>query len=138
MSYAGDLTPAQAWEILESDPDAVLVDVRTVPEWTFVGVPDTGATGRPAVLASWVTPDGTPNPAFLDELADAGVTPDPERRVLLICRSGQRSVAAAHALTAAGFGQAYNVTEGFEGGLDATGHRGTTGWKARGLAWKQS
>ena len=58
--------------------------------------------------------------------------------LVFVCRSGVRSVAAAHAATAAGLGRSYNVIDGFEGGLDAEGHRGTTGWRAAGLPWRQS
>ena len=59
--------------------------------------------------------------------------------VLFLCRSGGRSAAAASVATAAGFGPAYNVAEGFEGDPDAHGHRGTVnGWKVAGLAWRQT
>src|SRR5690606_19047373 len=43
-AYAGDLTPQEAWDLLLSEPGAVLVDVRTEAEWRFVGVPDTSST----------------------------------------------------------------------------------------------
>jgi rhodanese-related sulfurtransferase len=62
----------------------------------------------------------------------------PERPVLFLCRSGVRSAAAAEAAARAGYAHAYNVTEGFEGPLDADGHRGVSGWKAAGLPWRQS
>lgn len=138
MAYAGDLNPAEAYELLQGRPDAVLVDVRTRAEWSYVGTPDLSALGREVVLAEWVSfPDGARNPQFLDLVsAAAGAKSAP---VVFLCRSGVRSVAAAEAATAAGFDQAYNVTEGFEGPPDATGHRGTAaGWKVRGLPWRQS
>lgn len=138
MSYAGDLTPAQTWELLSADPDAVLVDVRTRAEWTYVGVPDLEPLGRRVVLDEWVTfPGGLPNPTFVSELRDAGLEPGDGRAVVFICRSGQRSRAAATAATAAGLGPAYNVLEGFEGDVDRAGHRGSTGWRAAGLPWFQ-
>ena len=57
---------------------------------------------------------------------------------MLLCRSGQRSRAAATALTAAGFTSAYNIADGFEGSRDEAGHRGTSsGWKALDLPWLQ-
>jgi rhodanese-related sulfurtransferase len=138
MSYAGDLTPAEAYELLGSDPEAVLVDVRTRAEWSYVGTPDLSALGRDLVLAEWVTfPEGAPNPDFVDTVSSA--TPRKDAPVIFLCRSGVRSIAAANALTAAGFSNAYNVTEGFEGPTDEAGHRGSAaGWKARGLPWKQS
>lgn len=138
MSYAGDLTPTDTYRLLADDPDAVLVDVRTDAEWAYVGVPDLGALGKSLVRVQWVRfPDGTPNETFLDELTAAGIRP--EQPIAFLCRSGVRSVAAAKAVTQAGFGRAYNVLEGFEGGLDAAGHRGGEGgWKASGLPWRQS
>jgi rhodanese-related sulfurtransferase len=76
------------------------------------------------------------NDRFVAEVEALGVERDSP--VLLLCRSGQRSRAAAIALTAAGFGPCYNVAEGFEGPHDAARHRGTSaGWKARGLPWAQ-
>ena len=138
MSYAGDLTPDEAFSLLQSSPEAILVDVRTKAEWSYVGVPDLTGVGRATVLAEWVTfPDGARNPQFLAEVSAAASSK--EAPVVFLCRSGVRSVAAAEAATAAGFTAAYNVTEGFEGPSDASGHRGTAaGWKVRGLPWKQS
>jgi rhodanese-related sulfurtransferase len=138
MSYAGDLSPTEAWELLAAEPDAVLVDVRTRAEWSYVGVPDLSPVGRAAVLAEWVSyPNGERNQAFLQELLDAGLQPGDGRPIVFLCRSGQRSTAAARAATAAGLGPAYNIAEGFEGALDAEGHRGSTGWRAAGLPWWQ-
>lgn len=139
VGYAGDLTPHEAWALLEARPDAVLVDVRTRPEWAYVGTPDLVALGRRTVLAEWVTyPGGTPNPAFLDHLHQASLQPGDGRTVVFLCRSGVRSVAAAKAATAAGLGPSYNVLQGFEGDLDGAGHRGGTGWRAAGLPWRQT
>jgi rhodanese-related sulfurtransferase len=138
VPYAGDLTPDAAYELLAGDPDAVLVDVRTRAEWSYVGMPDLSEVGREVVLAEWVTfPDGARNPGFLEAVDSAAVGKDAP--VVFLCRSGVRSVAAAEAATAAGYTAAYNVTEGFEGPSDASGHRGTAaGWKVRGLPWRQS
>lgn len=136
--YAGDITPQQAWDLLAENPDAVLVDVRTDAEWRYVGVPDLTAVDRQPVLAEWVTyPTGAPNAEFLAQLADAGITPGSGAPVVFLCRSGQRSIGAATAATAAGMGPAYNILEGFEGGVDDEGHRGVGGWKSAGLPWRQ-
>jgi len=132
--YAGDIDPKQAWQLLSETPDAVLVDVRTQAEWNFVGVPDASAAGRRTLFVEWNTARGR-NADFIAELKAQGVGAGP---VLFICRSGQRSIGAAQAATAAGFGPAYNITEGFEGPLDADRHRGGSGWKAAGLPWKQT
>lgn len=136
--YAGDISSREAWQILATDPKAVLVDVRTRPEWDYVGLPDLRPLGKAVVAVSWqVYPDMAVNPAFADELAASGV--DREATVLLLCRSGTRSRHAAEALTARGFARCLNVADGFEGPLDADGRRGTVaGWKAAGLPWRQS
>ncbi len=135
--YAGDLRPAEAWELLEKDSKAVLVDVRTMPEWGFVGVPRLDGIGKETICVSWaVFPEMARNENFVQEVAARGVGKD--QPVLLLCRSGQRSRAAAIALTAAGFGPCYNVAEGFEGDRDNQQHRGSVGgWKVAGLPWAQ-
>ncbi|EKT83736.1 rhodanese-like domain-containing protein [Rhodococcus opacus] len=138
MSYAGDITPEHAWELLRENPDAVLVDVRTDAEWKYVGVPDTTSLGRKTVLIEWVSyPMGTRNDNFVDQLKEAGIAGGENAPVIFLCRSGQRSIGAAEAATAAGIGPSYNVLDGFEGGLDAEGHRGAVGWRALGLPWRQ-
>ncbi|BCK59003.1 rhodanese-like domain-containing protein [Nocardia wallacei] len=140
MSYAGDITPKQAWDLLRDNPDAVLVDVRTEAEWRFVGVPDTSSIDRPTALIEWVDGTGAPNAQFVDQLKQvlAERNPDGDAPVIFLCRSGQRSIGAATAATAAGFAPSYNVLEGFEGPLDPQGHRGGAGWRAHGLPWRQS
>lgn len=136
MSYAGDLTPAQAWSALQENPKAVLVDCRTDAEWAFVGVPDVSGLGKRLILIEWVSyPSSSANPHFVEQLREAGINDDDQ--VLFLCRSGQRSIGAAEAATAAGFGEAYNILDGFEGSLDAHGHRGGVGWRAEGLPWRQ-
>jgi len=136
-TYAGDVTPRQAWEILEKEPGAVLIDVRTDAEWSYVGVPDLRALGKEAQLIPWkLFPSGQVNPAFTDQLLALGIPRDDA--VLFLCRSGVRSIAAAQAAAAAGYARAINVAEGFEGDKDAQGHRGTVGgWKVAGLPWGQ-
>ena len=135
MSYAGDITPQQAWDRLEGDGDAVLVDVRTRAEWSFGGLPDLSSVGKKVVPIEWTTfPDGAVNQAFLEELR----TQVPEdATVLFLCRSGGRSAAAASTASQAGYAHAYNVLEGFEGEHDAQGHRAVNGWKNSDLPWRQ-
>ena len=137
MSYAGDITPEEAWRLLSENPDAVLVDCRTEAEWRFVGVADTSSLGRDVVYVEWNRTDGSHNDGFVDELKASGVVPG-ERNVIFLCRSGNRSIGAAEAATAAGIAPSYNVLDGFEGNLDESKHRGSTGWKAVGLPWTQS
>ena len=138
-SYAGDITPQQAWQLLSDNPHAVLVDVRTDAEWRFVGVPDLSSLGRDVVYIEWNTAGGSRNANFVDELKER-VQPaavDQERPVIFLCRSGNRSIGAAEVATELGITPAYNVLDGFEGHLDARGHRGESGWRAVGLPWKQ-
>ena len=130
------VSPARAWAQLASDPHAVLVDVRTASEWSWVGVPDTSSLTSRMVFIEWVRETGEKNEDFCSELTKAGV--GEESNVYFLCRSGARSQAAAEA-SASMVGQAFNILDGFEGPLDADGHRGTsTGWKASGLPWRQS
>jgi rhodanese-related sulfurtransferase len=137
MSYAGDLKPTDAWKLLTENRNAQLVDVRTRPEWMFVGLADLTSLGRRPVLQSWqVFPAMEIDANFTAELADQ--LADKDAPLLFICRSGGRSRAAAQAMTAAGYRRCYNVAEGFEGNPDAERHRGKTGgWKAAGLPWVQ-
>lgn len=135
MSYAGDITPERAWEMLRDDPAATLVDVRTEAERRFVGLPDLSTLGREVVCIEWVHLDGSPNSDFARELtARVGAGP-----VIFLCRTGGRSVPAAQTGTELGLTPSYNVLDGFEGQLDEHGHRGSAnGWQAVGLPWKQS
>jgi rhodanese-related sulfurtransferase len=137
MPGVPDVTPAATWEALAQDPAAALIDVRTDAEWNFVGVPDLAEAGKQVVLIPWqVYPSMQVNGAFAEHLRKAGL--NPESKLYFICRSGVRSLAAGQAAQAAGFPLAYNVAGGFEGPVDAEGHRGqVAGWKADGLPWLQ-
>lgn len=140
----GSVNPSEAWERLGKIPGAVLVDVRTWAELSFVGLPDLSGLGKAPVCVEWAAyPDMSINPRFVAALMEKfdGYAPSD---LLFICRSGVRSLSAAEAvsihLRASGMDwQCWNVAEGFEGDLDRLGHRGgLNGWKARGLAWRQS
>ena len=137
QGYAGDVDCIEAWDILNRDAAAVLVDVRTAPEWEFVGFPELGSIGKQIALVQWQIYRGpAPNPEFLAELEAANVAKD--AAVLFLCRSGARSMSAAIAATTAGYQTCYNIAGGFEGPPDGEGHRGSIdGWKARGLPWEQ-
>jgi rhodanese-related sulfurtransferase len=129
LSYAGALLPPEAHQLMQAG--AKLVDVRTKPEVLYVGkIPG-------SLAVEWQTyPGNRGNPEFLTELAAAVPRDQP---VMFMCRSGARSHAAADAATRAGWTEAYNVIEGFEGDKDAEQHRGKLGgWKKAGLPWVQS
>lgn len=131
LSYAGGVPPAVAWKLL-SEGQAQLVDVRTFEETKFVGhVPG-------SVHVPWATGTSlTRNPRFVREL-EAKVAGGKEAVILLLCRSGKRSVLAAEAAAKAGFSTVFNVLEGFEGEIDAQQHRGSSdGWRFHQLPWVQ-
>lgn len=118
-----------------------MIDCRTRAEWAFVGLPDLSSIGKQLLTVEWQTfPDNRINPDFvrmLSEVLDAtGVKKDAE--IFFICRSGGRSRMAAQVMVEAGYPRCRNVTEGFEGPLDAFRHRGSAcGWKVAGLPWVQ-
>lgn len=129
LKYAGQISPDDAWKLFVSG-HAHLVDVRAIEERKFVGhVPNT-------FHVAWqIGPALTKNPRFLRELENKL---SKDAVILLLCRSGKRSAAAAEAATAAGFKQVFNVLEGFEGDLDVNQQRGASGgWRQRGLPWVQ-
>lgn len=136
MRYAGDVDPSDAYAALKADADAVLVDVRTSAEWSYVGLPDLSQIGKRVIPLEWQRfPDGALNASFVEQLRDSGVGEGAP--IYFLCRSGVRSAAAAEVATAAGLGPAYNVSDGFEGPLDRDGHRTVSGWKVAGLPWRQ-
>jgi len=129
LPYAGTVPPHDAW-VLAAAGAAILIDVRTTEEYKYVGhVP-----GTP--LVQWQSGAAlTKNPRFTRELAGKAGKNDV---ILLICRSGKRSAAAAEAATRAGFLRVFNVLEGFEGEITPDGKRGATGgWRYHGLPWVQ-
>ena len=130
-----DVAPKQVWKALVADPRAKLVDVRTDIEWAQIGVPDLGGAGKQPVMISWqMAPAMQVNAGFIDEMAAAGLSPDDH--IYFLCRSGVRSLAAAHAAQDAGYLHAYNIADGFEGPPDSAGVRGrVAGWQADGLPW---
>lgn len=128
LGYAGDLTVQQAYAWVEAR-QALLVDIRTDAERAWVGFVH-GAV--PLAFKQW--PGMQINPDFdrdITILAAGG------KKLLLLCRSGIRSIAAAKRATELGL-QAYNILEGFEGDADTHGQRGKTGgWQFHGLPWQQ-
>ena len=133
------LTPQQALKLMEDDPRSVLVDIRSSMEFLFVGHP------KGAVHVPWIDePDWTVNPDFVTDIrklllggavctVDDGCAP-----VILICRSGKRSLEAGKLLLESDFNRVFHVDEGFEGDLDESHHRSShNGWRFHGLPWEQ-
>lgn len=137
LVYAGDIAPAECWEMLNTNPEAQIIDVRTDAEFAYVGVPDLSALGKELHRICWkLFPAMDINPTFEADVLALGYGPN--QPLLFLCRSGVRSRHAAAAITAIGFSQCYNITEGFEGDKDFDKHRGSiNGWKVRGLPWIQ-
>jgi rhodanese-related sulfurtransferase len=133
------ITPQEAWAKLQSDPRAVLIDVRSSMEYLFVGHP------KGSVHVPWIdAPEWTVNPHFTTEvrkvmLGGVGLEEHGnDAPVLLVCRSGKRSLEAGKVLIENGFTEVYNIAEGFEGELDEKHHRSTIGgWRFHGLPWEQ-
>ena len=127
--YAGDVSPELAWHWVQSG-EAVMVDVRSDAERAWVGfVPE----AKGLAWKQWPVVDVNPEfDAGIQAIASAGL------KIVLLCRSGVRSVAAAQRATQLGI-EAFNILEGFEGDPDAHAHRGNLGgWKMRGLPWRQN
>lgn len=130
LAYQGALLPDEAYQLLQTAPGAVLVDVRTRAELDWVGyIPD-------AASIEWANyPEMRNNPHFIVQLEQQV---DKEALLMFICRSGARSHSAAMAASSAGYANCYNVLEGFEGDKDENGHRNVlNGWRVRELPWEQ-
>lgn len=127
-----NLNPLQAWACLQQNPSAVLIDVRTKMEHLFVGHPPQ------AIHIPWKeAPNWQLNPNFLGQVRQ--IVSNPNTPILLLCRSGQRSLEAAALLEQSGYTHLINIAEGFEGDLDANKQRGKlNGWRFAGLPWQQS
>ena len=137
MSYKRNLLPKMAVEKLQSNPQALFVDVRSKAEYKYVGYPEN------SILIPWIDdPDWEPNPeafseAVMQELDGRENLSDTE--IILICRSGFRSNEALKCLENKGFTQVSHVASGFEGDLDENDHRGNlNGWRHDGMPWSQS
>lgn len=129
-----DVSVRDGFAMLRDLDDAVLIDVRTPQEWTLVGVPTLESINKTVTFAAWSEfGTGRQNPNFANE-ALQGL--DVDTPLLFLCRSGVRSKAAASLAAQAGFTKTYNLQEGFEGDVNADGHR-DGGWKHVGLPWSQ-
>ncbi len=135
-----EVTPTVAWNILESEQDVVLIDVRSKMEYDYVGHPTR------AINIPWQEPPSWQiEPEFVEKVCEQLKELNPNKdkledlTLLTICRSGSRSAAAGEVLIDSGFKKVFNVVEGFEGDLDADQHRGTiNGWRNHKLPWQQT
>ena len=137
--HAKPLPAKDAHALLKDNPRAVLVDIRSTMEYLFVGHPSG------SIHVAWIDePDWTVNPHFVTDVRKlmlGGATSHDDicgAPVVLICRSGKRSLDAGRKLLDAGFSDVYFIDEGFEGDVDENRHRGTLGgWRFHGLPWEQ-
>lgn len=142
VSRVVEMSVDDAYRFLRERHDAQLVDVRTRAEWSFAGAPLLPFRDETPIFIEWQRwPDMQLDPDFVRqlqaELDRRGV--GAQAPLLFLCRSGQRSRAAAQAMLTAGRTHCVNVSEGFQGPLDAESHRGRiSGWQAAGLPWRQS
>lgn len=129
----------------EAAEKTLFLDVRTPEELTFVGTPTVADANVPfSVMSPMMEFDAekgayklVPNGHFVSDVEARLALKNLNKndRVILVCRSGERSARAADVLAKAGFTQVYNVVEGFEGDYGKTGRRDVNGWKNAGLPW---
>lgn len=132
-----DIEPKAAYELLGKETESYLIDVRTMPEWSFVGLPNLRALGKRVIKLSWRTfPDMAVDQNFISQLT--AEIPNRNAHLLFLCRTGGRSHEAALTMKEMGYLYCYNITHGFEGPHDIQGQRGKiSGWKADNLPWEQ-
>ena len=137
-NYAGNVSAKRAWEVLSSEKNSFLIDVRTDAEWQFSGVPVLREIGKETAFISWQNyPNFELNPKFFSTIEALGLPHD--AKIFFICKLGSRSEAAAEAVTNLGYASAYNIELGMEGAHESSRHGvNTKGWKAENLPWEQA
>ena len=136
-SNVENITSIECFDKLSKIPKSFLIDVRTKPEWDFIGLPNLSSINKNVTLISWQTyPRMTINSLFEQEVIKSNI--EKCDKLFFICRSGSRSFKAANFLFSSGYHSCYNVEDGFEGDKNITGQRSTiNGWKFNNLPWKQ-
>ena len=124
-------TPKETYAFMQAHPRAVMLDVRTEIEHTYIGHPP-GAVHIP-----WSeVPNWERNPHFVADVERA--VPDKSTPLLMLCRSGKRTLPSGKMLEEAGYTDVINILYGYEGDLDDQMHRNTVnGWRFDGLPWQQ-
>lgn len=129
--YSGNLLAIEAWELLKSNDNSYLIDVRTTSEWKHYGVPKLDALKKKLIMLEWMfLPDMKRNDNFKSALSE--IVTDKSSALLFLCKSGGRSQQAAIEMTAQGYKNCYNIIDGYECALN----NNTSGWKAT-LPWEQ-
>ena len=132
-----NITSIECFNKLLEISNSYLIDVRTKPEWEFIGVPDLSSLNKQIILISWhIYPEMKINSFFEEQIVKSNLKKNDE--LFLICRSGKRSFQAAELLISCGYHYCYNVVDGFEGNKNSLSQRSTiNGWKYNNLSWKQ-
>ena len=132
-----NISSKECFKILSNKTDSYLIDVRTLPEWKFIGVPDLFPINKETIFVSWqIYPQMNENKNFEKQILDLGIQKN--NNLYFICRSGQRSLCAAKLLINNGFTCCFNIHDGFEGDLNQHKKRSLiNGWKYNNLPWKQ-
>ena len=123
-----------AWNFLQENPEAQLIDIRSSMEFLFIGHPHN------SIHIAWMDdPDWDINPNFVKEIKQIQkASTNNNCPVVLICRSGNRSKKAGIQLIEAGMKNIYHVSDGFEGDRDKHNQRSTlNGWRFNQLPWEQ-
>lgn len=138
MSLVKEIDSGEAFKILKKEANSHLVDVRTLPEWAFIGLPDLSEIKKEVIKISWKAfPQMNINNNFQEQIEKEIL--DKNSKLFFICKVGGRSFDAANFCSELGYQNCYNITSGFEGDLDENSHRGNiNGWKAAKLPWVQS
>ena len=132
-----NISSQECFEKLSIEVHSHLIDVRTKPEWVYVGVPDLSSINKNVIFISWqVYPEMKINKFFENQILESSIKKDDN--LYFICRSGNRSNNAAKFLTSLGFSNCINVIDGFEGKLNHEHQRASIdGWQFHNLPWKK-
>ena len=132
-----NISSRECFEKLSIEVNSQLIDVRTKPEWIYVGVPDLSSINKKVIFVSWqVYPEMGTNKFFENQILESNIKKD--NNLYFICRSGNRSNNAAEFLASRGFSNCFNVIDGFEGNLNQERQRASIdGWQFNNLPWKQ-
>ena len=132
-----NITSIECFNKLSEISNSYLIDIRTKPEWEFIGVPDLSSLNKKTIFISWhMYPEMKINSLFENQITELNIKKNDN--LFLICRSGNRSSDAAGFLTSRGFTNCFNVKDGFEGEIGPNHQRSTiNGWKYCKLPWKQ-
>ena len=131
------ITSIECFNKLSEISNSYLIDIRTKPEWEFIGAPDLSSLNKKTIFISWhMYPEMKINSLFENQITELNIKKNDN--LFLICRSGNRSSDATEFLTSRGFTNCFNVEDGFEGEIGPNHKRSTiNGWKYCKLPWKQ-